>query len=142
MPPKKLAPVHPGEVLLEEFLKPMGISQNRLALAIGVHSRRINEIVLRKRAITADTALTRYEIVRCLLPSRWPHRQRCYGETIRARGTWEHAGRAGRRSGDGLSTRAFSWPPLRPGLDALRARIRWCRVARLPPTRPSKEGGV
>lgn len=54
---KKLDPVHPGEVLLEEFLKPMGISQNRLALSIGVHPRRINEIVLRKRAITADTAL-------------------------------------------------------------------------------------
>jgi addiction module HigA family antidote len=54
---KKLAPVHPGEVLLEEFLKPMGVSQNRLALSIGVHPRRINEIVLRKRGITADTAL-------------------------------------------------------------------------------------
>ncbi len=54
---KKLAPVHPGEVLLEEFLKPMGISQNRLALSIGVHARRINEIVLGKRAVTADTAL-------------------------------------------------------------------------------------
>ena len=54
---KKLDPIHPGEVLLEEFLKPMGISQNRLALSIGVHPRRINEIVLRKRAITADTAL-------------------------------------------------------------------------------------
>lgn len=54
---KRLEPVHPGEVLLEEFLKPMGISQNRLALSIGVHPRRINEIVLRKRAITADTAL-------------------------------------------------------------------------------------
>ena len=54
---KKLAPIHPGEVLLEEFLKPMGLSQNRLALGIGVHPRRINEIVLRKRAITADTAL-------------------------------------------------------------------------------------
>lgn len=54
---KKLAPVHPGEVLLEEFLKPMGLSQNRLALGIGVHARRINEIVLGKRAITADTAL-------------------------------------------------------------------------------------
>lgn len=54
---KKLAPVHPGEVLLEEFLRPMGISQNKLALSIGVHPRRINEIVLRKRAITADTAL-------------------------------------------------------------------------------------
>lgn len=54
---KKLRPVHPGEVLLEEFLKPMGLSQNRLALSIGVHPRRINEIVLGKRKITADTAL-------------------------------------------------------------------------------------
>lgn len=52
-----LHPVHPGEVLLEEFLKPMGISQNRLALNIGVPPRRINEIVLEKRRITADTAL-------------------------------------------------------------------------------------
>ncbi|HWR58496.1 MAG TPA: HigA family addiction module antitoxin [Thermodesulfovibrionales bacterium] len=54
---KKLHPVHPGEVLLEEFLKPMGVSQNRLALNIGVPARRINEIVLGKRGITADTAL-------------------------------------------------------------------------------------
>ncbi len=54
---KKLKPVHPGEVLLEEFLKPMGLSQNRLALGIGVPPRRINEIVLGKRSITADTAL-------------------------------------------------------------------------------------
>ena len=54
---KKLHSVHPGEVLLEEFLKPMGISQNRLALNIGVPARRINEIVLGKRGITADTAL-------------------------------------------------------------------------------------
>ena len=53
----KLAPVHPGEVLLEEFLKPMEISQNRLALSIGVPARRINEIVLGKRSVTADTAL-------------------------------------------------------------------------------------
>jgi addiction module HigA family antidote len=53
----KLKPVHPGEVLLEEFLKPMGLSQNRLALDIGVPPRRINEIVLGKRKITADTAL-------------------------------------------------------------------------------------
>lgn len=52
-----LPPVHPGEVLFEEFLKPMGISQNRLALSIGVPARRINEIVLGKRGITADTAL-------------------------------------------------------------------------------------
>lgn len=54
---KKLNPVHPGEVLLEEFLKPMGISQNRLAIKPGVPARRINEIVLGKRRITADTAL-------------------------------------------------------------------------------------
>ena len=53
----KLDPVHPGEVLREEFLDPMGLSQNRLALSIGVPPRRINEIVLGKRGITADTAL-------------------------------------------------------------------------------------
>ena len=53
----RLLPVHPGEVLLEDFLKPMELSQNRLALSIGVHPRRINEIVLGKRGITADTAL-------------------------------------------------------------------------------------
>ena len=57
MTTEKLHPVHPGEVLLEEFLKPMGLSQNRLALDIGVPPRRINEIVLEKRRITADTAL-------------------------------------------------------------------------------------
>jgi len=54
---EKLRPVHPGEVLNEEFLKPMGLSQNRLALSIGVPARRINEIVLGKRGVTADTAL-------------------------------------------------------------------------------------
>lgn len=53
----RLRPVHPGEVLQEEFLEPMGLSQSRVALAIGVHPRRINEIVLGKRGITADTAL-------------------------------------------------------------------------------------
>ena len=57
MKKEKLHTAHPGEVLLEEFLKPMGISQNRLALNIGVPPRRINEIVLGKRGITADTAL-------------------------------------------------------------------------------------
>jgi len=57
MKKEKLHLVHPGEVLLEEFLKPMSISQNRLALNIGVPPRRINEIVLGKRGITADTAL-------------------------------------------------------------------------------------
>ncbi len=54
---RKLPPVHPGEVLLEEFLKPMGISQYQLAKDISVPPRRINEIVLGKRAVTADTAL-------------------------------------------------------------------------------------
>ena len=54
---RKLAPIHPGEVLLEEFLKPMGISQYHLAKDISVPPRRINEIVLGKRAVTADTAL-------------------------------------------------------------------------------------
>jgi addiction module HigA family antidote len=54
---QKLAPVSPGEVLLEEFLTPMGLSQNRLALDIRVPARRINEIVQGKRRITPDTAL-------------------------------------------------------------------------------------
>ena len=54
---KKLKNVHPGEVLLEEFLKPLGLSQTRLAQAMGVPPRRVNEIVLGKRAITADTAV-------------------------------------------------------------------------------------
>ena len=57
MAEKKLLPVHPGEVLLKEFLKPMGLSQNRLALDIRVPARRINEIVHGKRRITPDTAL-------------------------------------------------------------------------------------
>ena len=54
---EKLAPVHPGEVLLEEFLKPMQLSQNQLALSLRVPARRINEIIHGKRRITADTAL-------------------------------------------------------------------------------------
>ena len=54
---KRLRNIHPGEVLLEEFLKPMDLSQNAIARAIGVPPRRINEIVLGKRGITADTAL-------------------------------------------------------------------------------------
>jgi addiction module HigA family antidote len=54
---RKIPPVHPGEILLEEFLKPMGISQYRLAKDINVPARRINEIVQGKRTITADTAL-------------------------------------------------------------------------------------
>ena len=54
---EKIPPVHPGEILLEEFMKPMGISQNELARALRVPPRRINEIVHAKRAITLDTAL-------------------------------------------------------------------------------------
>ena len=57
MSPRRLAPVHPGEILMEEFLQPMGISQYRLAKDINVSPRRINEIVHGKRAISADTAL-------------------------------------------------------------------------------------
>lgn len=53
----KIAPIHPGEILLDEFLIPMGISQYRLANDINVPPRRINEIILGKRSITADTAL-------------------------------------------------------------------------------------
>lgn len=54
---KQLPPIHPGEILMEEFLGPMGISQYRLAKDISVPPRRINEIVHGKRSITADTAL-------------------------------------------------------------------------------------
>src|SRR4030043_429144 len=56
-PKKKLAPVHPGEILLEEFMQPLGLSQTRLGRDLGVSPRRINEIVHGKRSITADTAL-------------------------------------------------------------------------------------
>ena len=54
---ERLAPVHPGEVLMEDFIEQLGISQNRVAVAIGVPPRRINEIVHGKRSVSADTAL-------------------------------------------------------------------------------------
>jgi antitoxin HigA-1 len=54
---KKMNPIHPGEILLEEFLAPMQLSQNKIAADIGVPPRRINEIIHGKRRITADTAL-------------------------------------------------------------------------------------
>jgi addiction module HigA family antidote len=57
MAKKKTEPIHPGEILLEEFLKPMEISQYQLAKDISVSARRINEIVHRQRSISADTAL-------------------------------------------------------------------------------------
>lgn len=53
----KLAPIHPGEVLLHDFMEPLNVTQHKLAVTIGVPPRRINEIVHRKRSITADTAL-------------------------------------------------------------------------------------
>lgn len=56
-PTATMGPIHPGEVLLEEYLEPLGITQHRLAVAIGVPPRRINEIVHAKRGISADTAL-------------------------------------------------------------------------------------
>ncbi len=57
MKKSKLNPIHPGEILMKEFLTPMKLSQNRLAIALGVPARRINEIVLEKRGISADTAV-------------------------------------------------------------------------------------
>ncbi len=57
MPPRRLPPIHPGEVLLEDFLKPLEVTQYRLAKSLSVPARRINEIVHGKRAISADTAL-------------------------------------------------------------------------------------
>ena len=57
MPRKKLPPIHPGEILVEEFLKPLGLSQYRIAKDISVPARRINEIVHGLRGISADTAL-------------------------------------------------------------------------------------
>ena len=57
MADEKMKPIHPGEILQEEFLVPLGLSQHRLSLDIGVDPRRINEIVLEKRSVTANTAL-------------------------------------------------------------------------------------
>lgn len=57
MDEERMAPVHPGEILLEDFMKPLGLSQYRLAKEMNVYPRKINEIVHGKRAITADTAL-------------------------------------------------------------------------------------
>jgi len=68
MKTNKLAPIHPGEILRKKFMTPHGLSQNALARASGVPPRRVNEIVLEKRGITADTALrlARLEKVRVI----------------------------------------------------------------------------
>ena len=73
----KLPPIHPGKILLEEFLRPMNISQYRLAKDTSVPPRRINEIVLEKRAITADTAL-RLGIFFDMSPQFWMNLQSRY----------------------------------------------------------------
>ena len=74
---KKLPPIHPGEILMGEFLEPMGISQYRLAKDISVSPRRINEIVHGKRSITADTAL-RLGRFFCMTPQFWLNLQARY----------------------------------------------------------------
>lgn len=70
METKKMPPIHPGEILLEEFLKPLKISQTRLAREIGVPYRRVNEIVQGKRGITPDTAL-RFSVYFKTTPEFW-----------------------------------------------------------------------
>jgi len=77
MKTKKIAPIHPGEILLEEFLKPLGISQYRLAKDIHVPARRINEIIHGNRAITPDTAL-RLSRYFTLSERFWPNLQARY----------------------------------------------------------------
>lgn len=77
----KLQPIHPGEVLLEEFLKPMQLSQNQLALALRVPARRINEIVLGKRRVTADMALRLARYFK-MSPQFWLGLQNCTGLSI------------------------------------------------------------
>ncbi len=87
---KMLANIHPGEVLLEEFLEPLGISQNAAARAMGVPPRRINEICLGKRAITIDTAirLSRYFGT---TPYFWLGLQNDYDlEEMQGMGTYRH----------------------------------------------------
>jgi len=81
--------VHPGEILNEEFLKPMGISQYRLAKDIGVPARRINEIVNGQRAITGDTALRLGRYFR-MAAEFWVNLQGHYGESLR---TCQNAGK-------------------------------------------------
>ncbi|MCA9413143.1 MAG: HigA family addiction module antidote protein [Candidatus Omnitrophica bacterium] len=77
MPKRKAKPIHPGEILLEDFMKPMELSQYALAKAISVPPRRINEIVHGKRSITADTALRLGEYFR-VDPQSWMNLQSHY----------------------------------------------------------------
>ena len=84
----KIKPVHPGEILVEEFLEPMGISQYRLAKAIHVPLRRVNEIALRRRGITADTAL-RFARFFGTTPDLWQNLQSQYEMDIAKSSVWE-----------------------------------------------------
>ncbi|HEY1684166.1 MAG TPA: HigA family addiction module antitoxin [Tepidisphaeraceae bacterium] len=81
---KKLAPIIPGEILLEEFLKPSGLSQNQLARAIGVPTGRINDIVRGKRGITRDTA-ARLAVYFGTSPDLWINLQARYDSKIAQR---------------------------------------------------------
>jgi addiction module HigA family antidote len=83
MPTKKLAPVHPGEILAEEFLKPLALTEYRLAKGLRVPARRINEIVHGKRAITADTALRLGRFFRNS-PRFWLNLQSAYDLEVQA----------------------------------------------------------
>ena len=83
----KISPVHPSEILQDEFLVPMELSQNRLALAVRVPARRINEIVYGKRRITADTAL-RLGKYFGVSPEIWMNLQVDYDIRRAKRGTW------------------------------------------------------
>jgi antitoxin HigA-1 len=74
---KKLAPIHPGEILLEEFMKPLGLSQNALARHLGVDPRSVNQIVNRKRSITANMALRLARYFR-MTPGFWMNLQARY----------------------------------------------------------------
>jgi addiction module HigA family antidote len=80
MKTKKLAPVHPGEILLHDFMEPLGLSQYALAKAIGVTPRRVSQIVRGQRAVTADTALPSHVI---------SARARAGGWTCRRTTTWK-----------------------------------------------------
>lgn len=77
MPKRKINPIHPGEILKEEFIKPLGITEYRLAKSINVPARRINEITHGQRAITADTAL-RFSLFFGTSPQFWLNLQTQY----------------------------------------------------------------
>ena len=84
----KMKPVHPGEILVEEFLEPMGISQYKLAKAIHVPLRRVNEIALRRRGITVDTAM-RFARYFGTTPEVWQNLQSQYEMDVAKNSIWE-----------------------------------------------------